>query len=65
MLAEPFRRRRELLRTRFGALQPADARFAKWELVPCSEENEPEKVQAFFQETLKVRYGVASQREQD
>lgn len=54
LLSEPFRRRRDLLRSIFTPLHPADGKSAKWELVPSSEDNDPEDVQNFFQECLKV-----------
>jgi DNA ligase-1 len=55
LLGEPFRKRREMLRDRFAPMRPEDLRLAKWELIPSCTDNEPDKVRAFFEETLKMR----------
>lgn len=55
LLGEPFRKRRELLRSRFAPMRAEDLRLAKWELIPSCTDNEPDKVRAFFEETLKMR----------
>ncbi|EGU12675.1 DNA ligase [Rhodotorula toruloides ATCC 204091] len=55
LLSRPFRSRRDTLRSLFPPLQPTDPRFAKWELIPCCTDNDPEKVREFFEETLKMK----------
>lgn len=55
LLGVPFRQRRELLHTRFSAFRSDDPRWAKWEVMPSSMDNELDKVKEFFEETLKVR----------
>jgi DNA ligase-1 len=54
LLAEPFRARRERLRSIFSSLAPLDPRCAKWELVPSTEDTNPQAVQAFFAQALEV-----------
>ncbi|SCZ98992.1 BZ3500_MvSof-1268-A1-R1_Chr3-1g05753 [Microbotryum saponariae] len=55
LLNKSFRQRRHLLYERFSPLRPTDPRYAKWELVPSCMDNDKVKVQAFFQEALKMR----------
>ncbi|GAA5893279.1 hypothetical protein JCM5296_001658 [Sporobolomyces johnsonii] len=55
LLATPFRQRRDLLRRIFAPLRPTDPRLAKWELIPCCLDNEPEKVREFFDECLGMK----------
>ncbi|KAL8276285.1 hypothetical protein RQP46_011313 [Phenoliferia psychrophenolica] len=55
LLAQPFRARRELLHQHFGCLQPADPHWAKLDLVPSCEDNDPAEVQAFFKQCLGMK----------
>ncbi|KAM0754463.1 ATP-dependent DNA ligase [Meredithblackwellia eburnea MCA 4105] len=55
LLEKPFRERRELLHQNFGCLQPADVRWGRWDVMPSSEENDIEKVQAFFRTCLEMK----------
>ncbi|BGP35498.1 hypothetical protein JCM10296v2_007336 [Rhodotorula toruloides] len=55
LLSRPLRSRRDRCCSLFPPLEPTDPRFAKWELIPCCTDNNPEKVREFFGETLKMK----------